>query len=338
MSRATILAFFPACIDWLRDDQRVVSKDLVDQYLFPVSIAEQCPEITVGVDFSSSSSWITTMVLGKNTPQQIVVVRQPILLLFALLGILIGLWGFWEFGVCQLAKQRNERISSYGYLAIAFGAFGMMNASAVLVHCWWEAPFFTYPESYPKSWICDTYMTGVSAISLVFAGLNERWTLNYNKSITMRRTLLFGVWLLCQKMGMICVGIFLMSPSTMTHLLELWYLIPAIMAAFPVALVLFRKKDNDATNVRLARILLVVGFVTGVTGIALDATFCRWFEGALWDFPMSSTLMFLGCDISFVAIGLGFPRSRDHHQLQKPKTGRTKRQRDGVNPTKTKTS
>jgi len=338
MSRATILAFFPACIDWLRDDQRVVSKDLVDQYLFPVSIAEQCPEVTVGVDFSSSSSWITTMLLGKNTPQQIVVVRQPILLLFALLGILIGLWGLWEFGVCQLAKQRNARISSYGYLAIAFGAFGMMNASAVLVHCWWEAPFFTYPESYPKSWICDTYMTGVSASSLVFAGLNERWTRNYNKSITMRRTLLFGVWLLCQKLGMVCVGIFLMSPSTMTHLLELWYLIPAIMAAFPVTLVLFRKKDNDATNLLLARILLVVGFVTGVTGIALDATFCRWFEGALWDFPMASTLMFLGCDLSFVAIGLGFPRSRDHHQIEKPKTGRTKRQRDGVNPTKTKTS
>ena len=242
------------------------------------------------------------------------------------------------------------------YLSLAFGSFGLMNVSAIFLHCLWAAPSssslsssslssssvlstssssLTYPEVYPLLWICDTYMTGVSSICLLFTSLEQ-----YSSSQRRRRQRLpssvFHSWLLCQSVGVVCIGwFFWVHPSSVsssstnnynyTLPLELWYLIPILLATIPLMSVMFLLKEDDDDHVnttttstltsrRWGRSLLITGSLISLIGISLDQWGCLLFlqhhnettnNSGWWhsyDFWTASTFTFIGSDIAFIGI------------------------------------
>lgn len=226
--------FFPACLDRINHNRLLTF--VYHDVIFPESVAEACPEYTISCSAQSDQA----------------TVRQPFLLLAALWGAWIGANGFLQLR--STTKERN------GW-AVAFLAFGMMNVSAVFVHCLWPAPTTDYPTDYPIFWLIDTYMTGVSGSCLVVVGLEElqaRWkpsVLEGGGSEAHRTTyhrllleLLQGLpiqqmSIMIQLIGALCMAWFATNPAPQiaaaSHPLELWYLGPVVMAGVPVLLVVY---------------------------------------------------------------------------------------------------
>jgi hypothetical protein len=101
--------------------------------------------------------------------------------------------------------------------------------------------------------------------------------------------------------------------------LELWYLVPTAIAGHVLLPLLFllTSASSDDHKDRSGAYCCIVGAAFVVLGLELDATLCRWTQGALvWDGLMASTLTFWGCDIAFYGMGLWldtalFARSMD---------------------------
>ncbi len=237
MSKRMVDTFFPACVDRI-DHNRVLSF-LYHDIMFPDTVAEKCPEYT----YNMQNQWN---------------IRQPCLLLAALWGIWIGVSGF-------LQLRSTKRI-----WAVALLTFGIMNASAVFVHCLWPAPRINYPIDYPIFWVIDTYMTGVSGSCLLMASLEElqhRWahfsstgTISGEKRqpqselllTLLGRVSIYKVTMVIELLGILCIAWFATDPSprlaTASHPLELWYLVPPVAAGGPVLMVLYENVWTCATG------------------------------------------------------------------------------------------
>jgi hypothetical protein len=137
-----IEAFFP--VNLAQAESHWLGQFLLQQVFFPPYIAELCPEVVV-----VTSNGLT--------------VRQPVLAVSALLGVVIGFKGGYDFWRMTIEKkpppkvqqqQQQQPMLDDGSMAVpstrlwalAFVAFGIMNVSALPLHCFLSAPMTTYPK------------------------------------------------------------------------------------------------------------------------------------------------------------------------------------------------
>jgi hypothetical protein len=274
MSKRMADAFFPASLKVINGNTNL--SFIYHIVIFPEATAEECPEYVVTVD-------------------ERIQIRQPCLLLSAFWGVWIGLVGYQ-----RLNRGHNP------YWALALLTFGFMNISAIWVHCIWPAPVPDYPTNYPLFWAIDTYMTGVSGCYLLVASLEDlriRWELS-----TLGSGRLPFLSNATQFIGALCILLFVSDPAPSimmaSHPLELWYLLPPLLAALPVVLWVFqdiRDLSFSFTSGQLAFISAIP--VAIVLGVAMDHVWCSVVGYSLArDFLSANTLVFLGCDLAFWGI------------------------------------
>ena len=312
--------FFPACLESINQDRLLAFA--YHQVIFPESVAKECPEFIWNVQ----KDWE---------------IRQPCLLLAGLWGIWIGYQGFRKF--YSSLTQRTW--------AIALLTFGIMNVTAVPLHCLWKAPAIDYPTNYPILWTIDTYMTGVSGSCLLISSLKElqvrcgtsTTTTTLKASIlppsmqSMLRQLPLSKlsWAL-QIIGILCIIWFAMDPVPQrvasSHPLELWYLIPPLAAGIPVLMVLYEDiwlrccesyywhrgaSDTALKPLSLGQAVFALSiFLTGIVGGAMDRVWCPLLGYSLArDFLSANTFVFLGCDLAFWGLArfLLLERENDNH-------------------------
>ena len=142
MSKQMIEAFFPAAVRRLEDN---LIGALVWPWLYPDQVAQLCPEVSISIPVGDDNNSM---------------LRQPVLAVTAVVGMLIGL-----VGSIPLYQQQTKP-----YWALAFLAFGLMNMVGLQLHCLLEAPINSdYPQAYPALWMWDCYMTGISSTFLLLA-------------------------------------------------------------------------------------------------------------------------------------------------------------------------
>jgi hypothetical protein len=136
MSRLMIKSFFP--VNLAKAESYWLGDYLLNGLLFPPHVFELCPEVVV--TFYGSSP-----------------VRQPALAVSATLGMIVGLKGgydLWKLvevsrmtaSKAEFTKRRLRPRPTTRLWALAFAAFGIMNMSAIPLHCLLPAPKTTYPK------------------------------------------------------------------------------------------------------------------------------------------------------------------------------------------------
>jgi hypothetical protein len=291
MSKSMIHNFFPAFEDSLNNSW--FGSILYNDWLFPDSVAQACPEITITL-------------FGFR-------LRQPILAVAALWGILLGVNG----------SIRLYRHKSNNYWSMAFLTFGMMNVSAMFLHCIWSEPVPDYPRAHPWLWAIDCYMTGFSSICLLVASLEAMLLqIKGRKLLVVQLAWFFGGM---QSIGLGCLLWFLLanddSMVALTHPLELWYLVPPALAAIPVNRLLFHDMYTHESffGMTMGHVLALLGGISAaVLGVGMDRLWCTIGLGHMfWDLFTSSTLMFVGCDLAFLGIQLCLLTRKQSNQIRK---------------------
>ena len=144
-----IQSFFPTNFQYVIEQTRI-GNYLIHDVLFPDSISQKCPEVVVEIP------------LFMQPKTHSVNIRQPILTLSATLGLLIGMkcgYNLWTTASISLSSNEKRlqqktndnqnytlRLPTTRLWAIAFYAFGLMNLSALLLHCLLKAPTTNYPN------------------------------------------------------------------------------------------------------------------------------------------------------------------------------------------------
>lgn len=280
-----IEAFFPAAVRRLEDN---LIGALVWPWLYPDQVAQLCPEVSISIPVGDDNNSM---------------LRQPVLAVTAVVGMLIGL-----VGSIPLYQQQTKP-----YWALAFLAFGLMNMVGLQLHCLLEAPINSdYPQAYPALWMWDCYMTGISSTFLLLAGWEDLGYLSDNKKKPSFTWLLIATQ---QLAGAMSIWFFVHQQNT--YPLELWYLVPLhlLLGNGLWLLVPYWKKKNPYLLWRMmireamsknstGCALFSLGGVAIWSGVVLDASFCVAFQDSLFDLLTSGTLMFLGCDLAFGGIFL----------------------------------
>jgi hypothetical protein len=278
MSRAFVESFFPAAVARVRQlhatgvvaspsaalpvrQRLLLLLVLLDvEILFPPDVAQLCPEVYAVLSNS-------TMTDHENGGARILL-RNPVLCLYAVVGAAIGLggggWLLLRF-LSLMSSCRGSTSSSSSKVvlllwSIALLSFGLMNVVAVPLHC---LAFFRdidddasnssttddiYPVTHPWLWIMDNFFTGVSSTTIVLAWIGEVLgrTTSAGSATTTTTTMdvllavvLLVLWMdITAFVGGGAVVAFHTSTTkdaaaiiTTTLPLELWYLLPTSVAA-----------------------------------------------------------------------------------------------------------
>ncbi|KAG7368262.1 hypothetical protein IV203_031005 [Nitzschia inconspicua] len=306
MSRLMVQAFFPVNLAaaesyWLGDF-------LLNEVLFPPYIADLCPEVLV--------------VVGVNG----VAIRQPALAASATFGALVGLKGGYD--LWKITKNCNEKTveapsktksrlqirvtpSSHSW-HLAFVAFGLMNVSALPLHCLLPAPKTSYPNENPIWWSIDTYMTGASSICLWMAALEE--SLPFLLVLLSKQHLEENIQFSCRRLGQVfhvigigCLILFWAAPTTWQELapfgLEDWYLFPPLLAETSVLVFLYeQKRVSQKCGGYLGHILFGMGSLIALGSVMMDRPLCHRLGTMFLDTFTASNGMFLACDLCFLGL------------------------------------
>ncbi|KAG7357598.1 hypothetical protein IV203_002293 [Nitzschia inconspicua] len=300
-----VQAFFPANLAaaesyWFGDF-------LLNQVLFPPYIADLCPEVLV--------------VVGVNG----VAVRQPALATSATVGALIGLKGgydLWKItktynGKTVEAPKIKSRLQirvtpSTQSWALAFVAFGLMNVSALPLHCLLPAPKSSYPNENPIWRSIDAYMTGASSIFLWMAALEE--SLPIMLELLSKQHLEEIIQFTCRRLGQVfhvigmgCLILFWAAPTAWQELapfgLEDWYLFPPLLARTSVLVFLYEQKCvSKKCGGYLGHILFGMGSIIALGSVMMDRPLCHWLGTMFLDTFTASNGMFLACDLCFLGL------------------------------------
>jgi hypothetical protein len=126
-----IQAFFPA--NFALAESNWLGNYLLNELLFPSFVSEICPEVVIEIHGVS--------------------IRQPVLAMSALVGLAIGI----ACGLRLCTKlwtlnetKRPRRLPRHLMWTLAFLSFGLMNLSALPLHCFLPAPKTTYPDEVSK--------------------------------------------------------------------------------------------------------------------------------------------------------------------------------------------
>ena len=273
MSKKFIERFFPSITG--------IAKTIIPRTysaFLPDDVAVLCPEPTIVLS--------SPTIINNGKAASILIIRNPVLLVAAILGVVIGV-----FGGIRFAKKKEQIIWSQSFLN-----FAMMNVTAILLHCLLPPLESIYADQYPILWFLDCYFTGVSSTLIVGGALGSLHILKWTS-----RT-----WILIANGLGIASGFFLqltrIDSSIRTLPLELWYLIPTQFAGCLLpSLLYFGKRTNRGLIIIL---LLYVGCSLCLIGALFDAKLCRLTHGMLLDTLTASTLVFTACNVAFVVLGL----------------------------------
>ena len=215
MSRRFIESFFPQSIQHLLRSCYYAPFAAVYQWTFPDQVAEWCPEVTWELTIirtmlsSSSSGRVATIIrntdsttaaaaaggdinttttgggdIEKNNRAISILVRNPILSIWAAIGLGVGLYGAYQLLLRVLLRRRQQKqqqhsssssSSSLLFFAGAFFWFAMMNATALPLHCFYETAALqqqqkqhnTAASQYPILWSLDCWATGISSFCIM---------------------------------------------------------------------------------------------------------------------------------------------------------------------------
>jgi len=281
MSKQLIETFFPAVVERI---QQYPSGRKAWVSLFPADVNNLCPEASVQI------------LRGRIT------IRQPSLLAGAIVGMAIGFSGAIEMlGKCRKPFTSIHRRETDRLWSLSLFAFGLMNLSAAYIHSILPTPMKDYPRDTPCWWMMDTYSTGVSASCILFACMADCQRTHKQAAWTV----LLWFFVVTQALGIMCVLWFSLTgnPTASTYPLELWYLIPPLLAGPPLLYIMFRDYQASKNwSYVWAIVWLILGGSIGLGGVLADAALCRRFEGKFFDSFTTGSLMFWGCDIAFLGV------------------------------------
>lgn len=314
MSKAMVASFFPSAVAQV--ESIWLGRMVLHTLIFPDDVAAACPEVVMNF-FNGSVS-----------------IRQPILSVCAAGGVWIGFRGavdLYNYRYQQKRQQqqqrqrqpqRNKRNEQILWV-VAFAAFGIMNLSALFLHCFLPAPTTTttYPHQRPILWAVDTYMTGLSSICLFLAaldGLEENakgseggkrpvavlwqhdWMASHKVALRRSGWFLQGVGLIC----LLCFGFKRLTTTDFSSLsslgLEEWYLLTPPLAGLPVLCLLHQNPKSPSSD--SGRQIFHFGAFVGVLGVLLDRFFCTLLGSRLLDVFTIGAAVFFACDCCFLGL------------------------------------
>jgi hypothetical protein len=290
MSKAFFDNFFPAVSTRL---QLSLYTEWLYRWSLPDETAALCPDEPI---------LITALKFGS------VSIHHPILCCHAIAGVWIGIYGAQRILKVDdnhdITSQKTSKHSRHLW-AVAFAAFAAMNIVAIPLHsCRPESivAITASPSSGPATillptsiirpwlWALDTYCTGASASAICLATFSGTRTFTVQKD-----------WLLVNVIGIMGMYTYLQLGYKYTLPLELWYLVPTVLAA---QLTLLWLQLLDTTAARQTAVRLVAIGITMVAGILLDPWFCSFLPHYLrfWDLFTGPANVFLGCNLAFVTL------------------------------------
>jgi uncharacterized membrane protein len=307
MSKSMIQTFFPANYQYVTTNESSpffsVGNYLLNEIIFPDDVATMCPEVVINI-YSYR-------------------IRQPILAMNALFGLIIGFkcgYDLWTLSSRKKMQQQLQSSSSLLLWSIAYITFGIMNLSAIPLHCLLDAPTSTYPDQNPILWSIDTYMTGTSSICLLMASVEEIFHTQRekdrqnNKQSSLQLKQLQKLGQLLQAVGIVCLVSFWISTITTTSsslfqrlpifALEDWYLLPPLLAGSPILYYLLLLKPKQTCRSMLGHSVFLLGTVTAALSIVLDKYCCYRFGSTVFDTLTASTGVFFACDACFLGLYL----------------------------------
>ena len=340
MSRVFIESFFPTIITKLRSicDSLLDFKYINKNSYNILSILLHNDDMTDGMDFCRSEITVTMSLhhsLDDNyfdelhTPTKISI-RNPALCLFAIFGAIFGIYTSLlddNLGLHLLLRRPQRNLTPVLYWSMAFLFFGFMNMAAIPLHCLLpmksntldDITFHRIPlaKQYPYLWMMDTFCTGVFSTSLIAALYTSRTIINNYVTITST------VWNRCDQYlifmfvcGCTATSRYLIYDSSIE--LELWYILPVLLAAASFAFELFRRMSHHLllSQNRILFYYYLVALFWLFTGIFLDPLSCRWIVQMhnhkhqsnqidlswWWDFTRLPAIAFGACDLVFIGL------------------------------------
>lgn len=280
MSRQFTESFFPYCTGVLKQHFPTVYSTIL-----PIDIGRTCPQV----------------IIGQNIP-----IRNPILACWAICGLVLGAVG------CRDLHKWSP------YWSVAFAFFGMMNAVALPLHCYDPCISFMGDLS-GYYWMLDCLFTGVSGLALLAAAIEGK---HMQHQMTKQRHRLPRLIMSASALisALLATGFVVLLVSTnqrdfsnlpysIKFYLELWYLIPIILAGLailPQSFVLYsqslRRNDPFARQTIAGIHLIFVGGLVVPVIIFMDASFCKMLGVLLLDALMLPTAIFAGCDCCFLGL------------------------------------
>ena len=283
--------------------------------------------------------------------------NRPCLAVTAILGAYIGL-KLTKYNATKIRQDSNncrgELLHEIYYAwSQATKYFGYMNIVALLHHCLFPPPI-SYDNNLRKYmdnslWTLDCFFTCMSSAQLIImtCHIYNLYTLKNDKTlnsviVTSRKIRFWVVELLSITISVLSIMLqyYIVGSDNISFsmivknslTIELCYLLPlqiAAMLLFPLFMArifnVYRAHDDESINGIL--ITLLGGVVIGAS-LPLDSRLCSWISthapyikesALLYDMFHVPTLVFIGCDISFIGLGMWIHSITQQHQ-QKDKS------------------
>jgi hypothetical protein len=288
MSKVFFDNFFPAVSTRL---QSSLYTEWLYQWSLPDETAALCPDEPILIT--------STALLGTNLN-----IHHPILCCHAIAGVLIGVYGaqrILQGDNHDITNQKTAKNFHRHLWAVAFAAFAAMNMVAIPLHSCRPESIVSIPSPSsgpatillptstirPWLWALDTYCTGASSTAICLTTFSETFSMKD--------------WLLVNVIGIMGMYTYLQLGYKYTLPLELWYLVPTVLAA-QMTLLWLQLLDTVAARRTAVRLVAIGG--TMVAGILLDPWFCSFLPHYLrfWDLFTGPANVFLGCNLAFVTL------------------------------------
>jgi hypothetical protein len=258
--------------------------------------------------------------------------------------------------------------------------YGIMNAVAIPLHCFFPvdgaAGTAVLPLQYPTLWTLDTFWTGAFSTAIVFAVGQEYLESYFSNQAKGQWRLFVHTWATLWACLLVTVGLggycvwsvwsqtFITTSSTMndkehsetvitmTLPLELWYLLPLLVAIVVVAMAFHTTAPLKGPSYRASWAMSpawmgAVALVVAILGLLADATACRvatrlvattagaaawhahgsrrlWWQSLLLDTLRAPAVAFGACNVAFVSL-YQRTRQRQAQLWQRRVTAPTKR-------------
>ena len=337
MSRIFIESFFPATISKLHTtfDSFLHNKHIDINSYNIISILFPNNDMTNGIESCRSEISVAISIqhsLDDNyyddlhAVPTIITIRNPVLCFFAIFGAIFGLHISLlddNLGLLLLSRNPRRNQTHILYWSLAFLFFGFMNIAAIPLHC--VVPMkndtldgimyhrIPLPQQYPFFWMMDTCCTGIFSTLLIAALHTSRTVTNDEVSTIWQRYSYIIFIFLC---GCTATCRFLIYDSSIE--LELWYILPVLLAALLFAYELISSKSHHLL-LNQSRMLLyyyLIALVLLFCGIIVDPSSCRWniqmhnhqqqnnkiLLPWWWDFTRLPAIAFGACDLVFVGL------------------------------------
>jgi hypothetical protein len=334
---------------WFTDDDNAVDAFCSSE----VTLSMRAPAWLDAVAWSTATNNTTTAAASSSSTSSMITIRNPTLCIWAIWGALYGcrcsmaLFRQWQQGSGGAPNEKrhshhtqsSSSSTSLLLFSLAFAGYGIMNAVAIPLHCFFPVDdTVVLPRQYPLLWTLDTYWTGAFSTAIICAVGQE-----YLETLFSTRAGRLDTWatlwacIVCKVgLGGYCIWSVWGKPLnaveddndvsvTMTLPLELWYLLPLLVAIVVAASARWTTTPplESRYNIVISPACLgAVALVLAVVGLLADATACRyasrlfagpfadlhaskniaWWQCLLLDSVRAPAVAFGACNVAFVSL------------------------------------